>query len=117
MSPFGRIFQKIIHDIVVDRLAANPSFQRLAVRIDNFLTSQQSKVKHHAENAKKTAEEMLSEQQRALDQNKHRNVKAEEMVDNMFDAIYNSRLYKAMETAFTNIKNVYDKEFNVKTRK
>ena len=53
---FGRVLHWFANEFIVNTLANSRSFQRLALRIDSFLSKQQTTIKAVGEDAKKVSE-------------------------------------------------------------
>lgn len=79
MAPFGaffaRVFGMVATDAMVNALAHNKSFQRLALRIDSFLSTHQKK----GEEITKAGEQLLRDPQLKIKMQKQAAEAAEEL--------------------------------------
>jgi hypothetical protein len=108
MSPIGRLLTWLAHEYIVPRLAANKSFQQFAVKLDNFLQSQQQSIKSTAEAATKQSQEVL--------QAKTKPILEDPDVKELIEKFNNTSVIKNLSGVYASIRNEYAKEFSSKKR-
>ncbi len=58
---FGRVLNYFLNEFIVNALANSRSFQRIALRIDGFLTKQTGQIKNVGDDVKKVSEVKVDE--------------------------------------------------------
>ena len=110
MSPFHHIFQRILHDILVDRLANSKSFQRFSVSIYDFISSQKHKFHLYADTSANVTKESM----------KYNDNSGSKRINQFYGHWMNFKTNNAaifVGNVFKHVKAIYDKEFQVVKRK